>query len=70
MSKTILKFVGNENHGAYVHGVQRADLTQEDIDASGYTAEQLCAFQPPVFVAADKPVDAPTKPLARKAKEQ
>lgn len=37
----VLKYVGD---GAYVAGVPACDLTQEMIDASGYTVEQLLEF--------------------------
>ena len=50
MNEIILKFTGAENHGANVAGVPSRDLTQADIDASGYTTAQLCAFSPVVFV--------------------
>ena len=37
----ILKYVGE---GQYVAGVPATDLTQEQIDASGYTIEELLKF--------------------------
>lgn len=44
----ILKYVGD---GAYVAGVPACDLTQEMIDACGYTIGELLAFR-----NGDKPV--------------
>ena len=37
----VLKYVGE---GQYVVGVPATDLTREQIDASGYTVEQLLKF--------------------------
>ena len=37
----VLKYVGD---GAYIAGVPACDMTQEMIDASGYTIEALLAF--------------------------
>ena len=46
----ILKYIGNaDGHGAYIEGVPATDLTQEQIDASGYTVDELLAFSPAVY---------------------
>ena len=37
----VLRYVGE---GQYVAGVPATDLTQQQIDESGYTIEQLLAF--------------------------
>lgn len=46
----VLKYVG---HGAWLGGVPNVDLTQAQIDASGYTCEQLIASG--LYVAAATP---------------
>lgn len=46
----VLIYIGNaEGHGYHIEGVPACDLTQEMIDASGYTATQLLAFNGPVY---------------------
>lgn len=51
MDNVVLQYVGNaEGHGYYVPFVPAQDLTQEMIDASGYTIDELLAFSGPVFV--------------------
>ena len=42
MSDVVLKYVGE---GQYVAGVPTCDLMQEQIDASGYTIDELLAFR-------------------------
>lgn len=45
-----LIYIGNaDGHGYYIHGVPAGDLTQAQIDASGYTVEQLLDFKGPVY---------------------
>lgn len=46
----VLRYVGNaEGHGYFVQGVPVCDLTQEMIDASGYSIDDLLAFSGPAF---------------------
>lgn len=50
MGNIVLEYVGNEQgHGFYVEGVPATDLTQEQINASGYTLDELLAFSGPVY---------------------
>ena len=45
-----LIYIGNaDGHGYHIHGVPACDLTQAQIDASGYTVEQLLDFKGPVY---------------------
>lgn len=52
----VLRYVGSNkgNHGAIVNGVPACDLTQEMIDASGYTTDELLAFTPPAYAPAQQ----------------
>lgn len=51
----VLRYVGNaDGHGFNVQGVPACDLTQEMIDASGYTLDELLAFSGPVYSLAGK----------------
>ena len=46
----VLVYIGNaEGHGYHIHGVPAGDLTQSQVNASGYTIEQLLAFNGPVY---------------------
>ena len=55
MDNVILQYVGNDNgHGFYIEGVPATDLTQEQIDASGYTVDELLAFSGPVYKSANE----------------
>lgn len=47
MSEIVLRYVGDGS--AWVPGVPARDLTQADVEASGYTVEQLAAFRPAVY---------------------
>ena len=48
----VLKYIGA---GAYIPGVPATDLTAEQVKASGYTADQLLAYSPPIY---EKPARA------------
>lgn len=55
MEHVILKYAGNDSgHGFYIEGVPAMDLTQEQINASGYTADELLAYSGPVYVPAQQ----------------
>lgn len=59
----ILKYIGNaDGHGAYIEGVPATDLTQEQIDASGYTVDELLAFSPAAYALAH---DEPARDLTQ-----
>jgi hypothetical protein len=58
MDNVILEYVGNrDGHGYHIEGVPACDLTQEQIDASGYTLDELLAFSGPVYVLARKVIN-------------
>lgn len=49
----ILKYIGE---GAFVNGVPARDLDSTDIAQSGFTVEQLLAFEPRVYERTDAPL--------------
>ena len=54
MSEIVLRYVGD---GAYIVGIPACDMTQEMIDACGYSLETLLAFNnsgQPLYEAAGK----------------
>ncbi len=53
----ILRYVGD---GAFVNGVPARDLDSSDIASSGFTVEQLLAFEPRVYESTGAPYVEPT----------
>ena len=47
-SPVVLTYIGGE-HGAFVFGVPKRDLTQADVEACGLSVDELLQFTPAVY---------------------
>lgn len=49
MGNIVLRYIGHLNHGAFIFGVPRCDLTAAMVDECGLSVEELLAYFPPVY---------------------